>query len=97
MKANDILRESVQFSVELLEMMKADVTPEQLDWNPLDTAHSVAAVSIHAALATDWQIHALFEGAPRALRPTGWTRRASASDCGTAPSICRTLTWVISP
>ncbi len=88
MNANDILRESIQFSVELLEMMTVDMTPEQLHWNPPGTAHSVAATLAHGALETDWQIHELYEGGTPRFE-SDWAGKTGVSE----PTPHQTLEW----
>ena len=68
MNALSVHREAIGTNMQILEMIMADVTPEQAHWIPPGTAHSVAATYAHAALGTDWQINLLFqEGTPPAL------------------------------
>lgn len=88
MKTNDVLRESVQLSLELLEMMTADMNPEQLHWNPPGTAHSVAATLAHAALETDWQIHELYKGGTPRYK-SDWAGKTGVSE----PVPHQTLEW----
>lgn len=88
MKANDVFHLSIRAVVRTMQDMTADMTPEQLHWNPPGTAHSVASTYAHAALATDWQIYSLFEGgAPRFT--TDWAGKTGVSD----PTVAQTLEW----
>jgi len=88
MKANGVFHLSIRSATGMMKEMTADMTPEQLHWNPPGTAHSVAATYAPAALATDWQIHSLFEGgAPRFT--TDWAGKTGVSD----PTVAQTLEW----
>ena len=56
MSETGLLTLAVKSPARLLERMTADLTDEQLHWNPPGTAHSVAATWAHAIVSTDWQI-----------------------------------------
>jgi hypothetical protein len=88
MKAKDMMRDSIRSSARLLKDMTAGMTSEELHWNPPGTAHSVAATYAHAVLATDWQIHSLFEAeTPRFA--SDWAGKTGVS----APQPDQTLEW----
>jgi hypothetical protein len=88
MKTKDLIHDSIQRAAGLLKSMTADTTYEELHWNPPGTAHSVAATYAHAVLATDWQIHSLFEGeTPRFA--ADWAGKIGISE----PQVAQTLEW----
>jgi len=66
----------------------ADLTPEQLHWNPPGTDHSVAATWAHAGLSTDWQYHSLYEGG-QPLFTTEGLGKTGVSE----PVVAKTLDW----
>ena len=88
MKANEMIRDSIQFSVGLLASMAKGMSSDQLHWNPPGTAHSVAATYAHAALSSDYQIHSLFEGGTPRFE-TDWAGRTGVNN----PSALQTLEW----
>jgi hypothetical protein len=78
----------VKSPARLLERITADLTDEQLHWNPPGTAHSVAATWAHAIVSTDWQIRSLFEG-QEPMYATAWAGKTGVSDVTPA----QTLEW----
>jgi hypothetical protein len=62
MKMNEQMSESIGYLASLFKSMTADMSEEELHWQPPGTAHSVAATYAHAALATDWQLHSVLQG-----------------------------------
>jgi hypothetical protein len=88
MNALAVHREAIGTNIQILEMIMADVTPEQAHWIPQGTAHSVAATYAHAALGTDWQINSLFQaGTP--LFAGNWVDKTGVSE----PRSDQTLEW----
>lgn len=88
MNALSVHREAIGTNMQILDMIMADVTPEQAHWVPPGTAHPVAATYAHAALGTDWQINSLFQGgAP--LFAGEWADKTGVSE----PRPDQTLEW----
>jgi hypothetical protein len=88
MSDSNIILLNVKLAVRQLDRVTADLTPEQLHWNPPGTAHSVAATWAHAGLSTDWQYHSLFEGG-QPLFATEWAGKTGVSE----PVVVQTLEW----
>lgn len=88
MNALSVHREAIGTNMQILEMIMADVTPEQAHWQPQGTAHPIAATYAHAALGTDWQINSLFQaGTP--LFAGEWASKTGVSE----PRPDQTLEW----
>jgi hypothetical protein len=79
MDAHSVHRTALEFAAGYLEMVMADVTPEQAHWLPPGTAQTIAATYAHAILATDWQIHTLFRGLPAAYEGE-WAGKTGVSE-----------------
>ena len=62
MNALSLLREQVQQAHALLGAVVADVTPEQMHWQPPGTANSIAATYVHALAGEDATIHVVLQG-----------------------------------
>jgi hypothetical protein len=88
MDAKGIHQQALQFATMYLEMVMAEVTPEQAHWTPPGTAQTIAATYAHAVLATDWQIHDLFRGLP-ALYGGEWAGKTGVNP----PSPAITPEW----
>jgi hypothetical protein len=88
MSAAKALVTCLKFTIPTFEQMTADLSADQLHWNPPGTAHSVAATWAHAALATDWQLQSLFGGG-MAWFAEEWAGQTGVSD----PSPAQTLEW----
>jgi hypothetical protein len=88
MSETGLLTLAVKSPARLLERMTADLTDEQLHWNPPGTAHSVAATWAHAIVSTDWQIHSLFDG-QKPMSETTWAGKTGVSE----PTPAQTLEW----
>ena len=62
MNAASVIQEGMQWAHELLEMVMADVTPEQANWQPPGIANPLGAIYAHAILAEDGAINGLLKG-----------------------------------
>lgn len=62
MDALSPLKEGIQWAHELLEMVTADVTPEQAHWQPPGIANPLGSIYAHAVLAEDAVINAVLKG-----------------------------------
>jgi hypothetical protein len=83
-----VLREGIEWGHQLVEMVMADVTPEQAHLQPGGSAHSIAAIYAHAVLAEDGVINGLLRGAPP-LFAGEW-----AATCGVpAPNMALSPEW----
>jgi hypothetical protein len=56
------LKEGIQWAHELLEMVTADVTPEQAHWQPPGIANPLGAIYAHAVLAQDAVVNGMLKG-----------------------------------
>jgi hypothetical protein len=87
MKAISVLQEGTQWAHEFLEMVTADVTPEQAHWHPPGIANPLWAIYAHAVLAEDGVIGMLKGSAP--LFASTWAGKTGVSD----PQFQMTLEW----
>lgn len=78
MKAISVLQEGTQWAHEFLEMVTADVTPEQAHWRPPGIANPLGAIYAHAVLAEDGVIGMLKGSAP--LFASTWAGKTGVSD-----------------
>jgi hypothetical protein len=62
MNAVSPLIEGIQWAHELLEMVTADITPEQAHWQPPGIANPLGAIYAHAVLAEDAVVNAMLKG-----------------------------------
>lgn len=76
MDAISTLQDGLQWAHELLEMVMADVTPEQAHWQPPGIASPLGAIYAHAVLAEDAVINAMLKGGARYLPARGRARPA---------------------
>ena len=83
---------AVQGTTYILNVMTADMTPEQLHWSPSGLAPSVAATIAHAALTTDWQMHDLLgKGDEKPLFASSFLDKTGISDISGHPF--QSLEW----
>ena len=72
-------RTALAWAHQLLDMVMADVTPEQAVWQPPGNANSLAATYAHAVAAEDGVVNVLLQGqAP--LYETNWAGRTGISE-----------------
>jgi hypothetical protein len=88
MSETGVLTLAIKSAARLVDSLAADLSEEQLHWNPSGTAHSVAATWAHAVISTDWQIHSLFDGV-QPLSETAWAGKTGVSE----PTPIQTLEW----
>jgi hypothetical protein len=60
--AIEVHREGLRWAAELLEMVMADVTPEQLDWRPPGIANPLGAIYAHAIAELDAFVNVIMKG-----------------------------------
>ncbi|MCI0397162.1 MAG: DinB family protein [Chloroflexi bacterium] len=81
-------RQGLQWSHELLEMVTADLTAEQAEWQPTGIANPAGALYAHGVIAEDAMINAVLKGgAP--LFATEWAGKTGVSQ----PAWQMTLEW----
>lgn len=78
MEALSLFRQLVQEGRVLLEATVADVTPEQVRWNPPGTALPIGAQYAHVVLSQDMGLHGLLKGMPP-LAATTWVGKTGMS------------------
>jgi hypothetical protein len=79
MDAIAYVRQDMQWAHELLDMVMADVTPEQAHWIPPGIANPLGAMYVHAVSAEDGVINVLLRGgAP--LFASEWAGKTGASE-----------------
>jgi hypothetical protein len=88
MNAIASLREGLKWSNDLLEMVMADVTPDQLHWIPPGHAHPVGSTYAHGVIAQDMIVHNLLQG-KKPLFMTTWAGKTGVSE----PSFHQSLEW----
>jgi len=88
MNAISVLQEGTQWAHEFLEIVTADVTPEQAHWHPLGIANPLGAVYAHAVLAEDGVINGMLKGGAPLFAST-WADKTGVSD----PQFQMTLEW----
>lgn len=88
MSAIAVLQEGTQWAHEFLEIVTADVTPEQAHWYPGGIANPLGAIYAHAVLAEDGVINGMFKGSAPLFAST-WAGKTGISD----PQFQMTLTW----
>ncbi len=88
MNAVSSYREGLRWAYELLEMVMADVTPEQAHATPPGIANPLGAIYAHAIIDLDLIPHNLFQGKP-GLFQTTWAGKTGISD----PQWQMTLDW----
>ncbi|HLF27557.1 MAG TPA: DinB family protein [Anaerolineae bacterium] len=79
MNAIEVFREALVWTHELLEMVTADVTSEQLQSIPPGVANPLGAIYAHAIIAEDGVVNALLRGATP-LFAGEWAGRTGLSD-----------------
>jgi hypothetical protein len=62
MDAVSPFREGLLWAHELLEMIMADVTPEQAHWTPPGIANPLGAIYVHALCAEDGVVNGMLKG-----------------------------------
>jgi hypothetical protein len=72
-------REQVQWSHEFLDMVTADVTPEQAQWRPPGIANPLGAVWAHAVWVEDSIIQSVLKGDPPLFSST-WAGKAGTPE-----------------
>lgn len=87
MDAMGLMKQEVGWAHDYLDMVTADITPEQLDWIPPGIANPGAAVLAHAVTEEDF-ICALLAG-KRPLYEGQWAGRTGVSD----PRLGMTSEW----
>lgn len=88
MNAISGFQEGIQWAHEFLEMVTANVTPEQAHWRPPGIANPLGAIYAHAVLAEDSVINGMLkEGIP--LFASTWAGKTGVSD----PQFQMTLEW----
>ena len=88
MNAIEVCLQAYQWASDLMEMVMADVTPEQAAWVPPGIANPLGATYAHAALETDAMIQHFVRGeAP--LYETTWASKTGVSQ----PQMGQTLAW----
>ena len=88
MNAISVLQEGAQWAHEFLEMVTADVTPEQAHWCPPGIANPLGALYAHAVLAEDGVINGMLKGSAPLFAST-WAGKTGVSD----PQFQMTLEW----
>lgn len=79
MNAISAFSEGLQWAHEYLEMVTADVTPEQAHWQPPGIANPLGAVYAHAVVAEDAVVNGMLKGgAP--LFASKWGGKTGVSD-----------------
>lgn len=81
-------RVALAWASELLEMVMADVTQEQADWQPPGIGNPLGAQYAHAICAADAVIHMLLQGKPP-LFQSSWTGKTGVS----TPQMNATPEW----
>ena len=79
MNAIDLYRGLLKNTHEFLEGTLADVTPQQLVWDPPGKAFSIAANFAHVLTSEDFGIHGLLQG-KEMLAATTWAGKLGASE-----------------
>jgi hypothetical protein len=79
MTAVELYRHLIRSAHEFLEGTVADVTAEQLDWDPPGRAYSIAANYAHVAASEDLGIQRLLRGG-ELLAATTWAGRTGMSE-----------------
>jgi hypothetical protein len=87
MDAMGFVKQEVRWAHDYLDMVTADITPEQLGWIPPGIANPAAAVLAHAVTEEDF-ICALL-ACRRPLYEVGWLGRTGVSD----PRLGMTSEW----
>ena len=88
MNAVAVFRQDLQWAHELLEMVMADVTPEQTRWLPPGIANPLGATYAHAVVAEDAVINGLLGGGTPLFAST-WAGRSGVSE----PQMVQTAEW----
>lgn len=83
-----LMREAVEWGHQIVEMVMADVTPEQAAWTPPGVAHSIAAIYAHALLAEDGVINGIVRGSAP-LFATSWADNTGVA----APQMQLSMDW----
>lgn len=81
-------RAALKWAGELLEMVMADVTQEQADWQPPGTANPLGAQYAHAICSADAVIHTVLQG-KLPLFQSSWAGKTGIS----APQMNATPEW----
>lgn len=79
MDAIDVHREGLRWAFELLEMVMADVTPEQSAWHPPGVANPLGAIYAHAIAEPDAIVNVLLRGGD-AMFTGEWQGRTGISE-----------------
>lgn len=88
MNAISALREDIKWANELLEMVMADVTPEQAHWQPPGIANPLGAIYAHAVFDEDAVINGMLQdGAP--LFASTWSGKTGVDN----PQMQLDLEW----
>ncbi|HZY43930.1 MAG TPA: DinB family protein [Anaerolineae bacterium] len=82
------LHEGLQWANGLLEMVMADVTPDQLHWLPPGNAHPIGSTYAHGVIGEDMLVHNLLQG-KTPLFMSSWSGQTGVSE----PSFHQTLEW----
>ncbi|MBI1878423.1 MAG: DinB family protein [Chloroflexi bacterium] len=88
MNAISAFQEGAQWAHEFLEMVTADVTPEQAHWRPPGIANPLGAIYAHAVLVEDGVINGMLKGGAPLFAST-WAGKTGVSD----PQHQMTLEW----
>jgi len=78
MNATSFLREDIYWAHELFDMVTADVTQKQTDWQPSGVANPLGAIYAHAVCAEDALINALLKGGAT-LYASSWEGKTGVS------------------
>ena len=88
LNVHSALREAIHWGRSIVDTVMADVTPDQLHWQPPGLAHSIAATYAHAVLADDGVV----QGMPRGAQPLyagDWASRTGVA----TPQMNQTDEW----
>ena len=79
MNAISVIQDHTRWAHELLEMVTADVTPEQAHWIPPGIANPLGALYVHAVCSEDGVVNAMLKGgAP--MFASAWAGKTGASE-----------------
>ena len=88
MDARSIHLQDLGMAINYLNMVMADITPEQAHVVPPGNVQTIAATYAHILVSTDWQYHTLFKGQP-SLSDGEWAGKTGVSQ----PQPFQTLEW----
>ena len=88
MNTTESIHDGFQWASKLLEMIMADVTPEQANWSPPGMANPLGATYAHAVCSADAIVQSMIKGeAP--LFTTTWVGKTGVSQ----PQLGSTFEW----